>query len=218
MSPAQWPTTTPSLASDSSTIANHLDASNHHSLLDVTLGLSDPAASSSGDVYFGWDDPAIDLADFINPRANDEALQLSSSQSPAVVCDSTPWTVQSVQLQRAISSPYMSTPSQPLYPVSSFIQRPKLEVRAQRTASLILHTLKSYPLMMLRHNNLPPFIHPRFMPSEAENDSMEPLNNCMSLLHMVSSRVPGSRKLFWRNVQMECERFCAEVRRVCGGG
>jgi hypothetical protein len=47
--------------------------------------------------------------------------------------------------------------------------------------------------------------------SIADSDDLEPLHNCISLLHMLRGRVAGSRKLFWRNVRMECERFLEEV-------
>ncbi|KAG2170740.1 hypothetical protein VTO58DRAFT_110979 [Aureobasidium pullulans] len=36
---------------------------------------------------------------------------------------------------------------------------------------------------------------------------MEPLANCLSLLHMIGGNIRGSRKLFWKNVSMECERL-----------
>ena len=32
---------------------------------------------------------------------------------------------------------------------------------------------------------------------------MEPLNNCISLVHMISGGVRGSRKLFWKVVRLE---------------
>ncbi|KAL1841425.1 hypothetical protein VTK73DRAFT_3484 [Phialemonium thermophilum] len=87
-----------------------------------------------------------------------------------------------------------------------------MDARAQRIAKLILHTLKSYPVMLLRHNTLPPFLHPSTIAIAASNadNAMEPLNNCMSLVHMISSGVRGSRKLFWKNVRLECERLCQE--------
>jgi hypothetical protein len=66
--------------------------------------------------------------------------------------------------------------------------------------------------MMMHDNTIPPFIHPHLVSSNVENNDMEPLNNCISLLRMLSGRVHGSRKLFWNNVRMECERLCAEVR------
>lgn len=65
--------------------------------------------------------------------------------------------------------------------------------------------------MMMRHNTLPPFIHPCLLSLGIESTHMEPLTNCISLVHMISSDVHGSRKLFWKNVRMECERLVAEV-------
>jgi hypothetical protein len=71
--------------------------------------------------------------------------------------------------------------------------------------------MKAYPLMISRHNKLPPFIHPHLTAAGIGSDDTEPMNNCTSLLHMISAQVQGSRKLFWRNVRTECERFCVEV-------
>jgi hypothetical protein len=96
-------------------------------------------------------------------------------------------------------------------PVHTLIRRPALESGRQRTANLILHTLKSYPLMIMRHKTMPPFIHPGFVASNADSDDLEPLNNCISLLHMYGSGVDGSKKLFWRNVRVECERINQKV-------
>ena len=81
--------------------------------------------------------------------------------------------------------------------------------KMQKTAHLMLHTLRSYPSMMMRHNTLPPFIHPSALTSlnVDNNDDVEPLNNCISLSYMLNSGVKGSRKLFWKNVRMECERL-----------
>ncbi len=96
----------------------------------------------------------------------------------------------------------------------SFNRRSNIKTGAQMIANLILHTLKSYPLMILRHNCLPPFVHPSMITPHAENDDMEPLTNCLSLVHMLSSRFRGSRKLFWKNVHLECEWLCAEHLRL----
>ncbi|KAL2131223.1 hypothetical protein VTI74DRAFT_5400 [Chaetomium olivicolor] len=219
--PSQRPNQSPSVVTEPPSIP-----------LDSALAISDPVASRSpADVYVGWDDPTIDLADFMHPRMNGDADMMSPALSTSLVCDWTPSfaavsppmardstssAVQTVQPDHAVPSPVLSPvlslPKQPSHIIgSALIQRPKPEARTQRTASLILHALKSFPLMMMRHNALPPFIHPHMMSqSVIENDVMEPLNNCISLLHMLSSRVTGSRKLFWRNVRMECERFCAE--------
>ncbi|KAK4241289.1 hypothetical protein C8A03DRAFT_12404, partial [Achaetomium macrosporum] len=199
--PAQVPETASALVPGSSS---------HHSFLDDALAISDLAASANtGDAYLGWDDPGIDFTELILPQMDDGAIQFSPALSSTAVRESTPSTV---QLQETtIQSPPVSIPTSPFYLIGSFVPRPKSGMSAQRTAKLLLQNLKSYPLMMLRHNTLPPFIHPRLL-SDFERSDMEPLHNCMSLLHMIGSRLPGSRKLFWRNVRMECERFCKEYR------
>lgn len=91
--------------------------------------------------------------------------------------------------------------------VRSMIQRPKMHPGADRTASLIFVTLKSYPLM-LRQNTLPPFVHPSYVSFTDEATSTESLENCIALMHMMAGGVRGSRRLFWRNVRQECERIC----------
>jgi len=91
--------------------------------------------------------------------------------------------------------------------VRSMTQRPKMHPGAERAASLIFYTLKSYPLM-LRQNTLPPFIHPSYVSFTDEETTTEPLENCIALMHMMANGVKGSRKLFWRNVRTECERIC----------
>lgn len=204
----------PSLVADSPSIEYRQEASNDGGgiILDSALVISDPEFVNIGGEHLDWDDPDIDFADFLNPQTNDETFQYPSSGSLSLVRHSTPSTDQTVQVQQAISSPNVSIPTLPTSTVRSLIQRPKMKTGAQRIANLILHTLKSYPLMMLRHKTLPPFIHPRLISSDVENNHMEPLTNCISLVHMISSGVQGSRKLFWKNVRLECERLCEEVR------
>ncbi|KAJ5574343.1 uncharacterized protein N7459_008770 [Penicillium hispanicum] len=67
---------------------------------------------------------------------------------------------------------------------------------------------------MLHHNTLPPFIHPHLISSDIENPLVEPLTNCINLVRMISSEAKGSRKLFWKNVRLECERLLAEHRQL----
>jgi hypothetical protein len=190
-------------------------ATSGDSSLLVPLG-STPAITNldfanAGNEYFGWHDPDADLTDFFNLEAIPETAQCSSLLSPTFIPHSAPTIGQRVQGQQ-IAPPLVSIPMQLTYAARSLIRRTNMELGTQRTASLILHTLKSYPLMMLRNNTMPPFIHPRLISSDVENNDMEPLNNCISLVHMLGSRVPGSRKLFWKNVRMECERWYEKVR------
>lgn len=200
----------PSLVADHPSVQNRQEGgSDGDILLDTTLDISDPDFADLGGEYF---DPDIDFADFLNPQTNDEDVQYHSLESSSLAYPSIPSTRPTNQVQQAIYSPDVSIQAIPTYTLRSFNQRPKVKTGAQRIANLILHTLKSYPLMMLRDNTLPPFIHPHLVSSDAENNDMEPLTNCISLVHTLSNRIHGSRKLFWKNVRMECERLCADVR------
>lgn len=186
----------------------------HHPLQDELATPVPTALENPGDGWFDWNNPIFDFTEPpSNWQAKGDAIQLSPPLTPTLVHEPTPSALQNFLRQHAASSPYMSIPRQPLDILGSLVQRPKIGPKTQRTATLILKTLKSYPLMLLQPDSLPPFVHPRMLASaSAENDDMEPLNNCINLLHMIRTGVPGNRKLFWRNVRMECERFYHEVR------
>lgn len=199
----------PSLTVSSSSAENDQESSNDSDInLDRAPIISDPVFTYIGDDYLDFDDPQIDLAGIFNQQSNVGTVQYPPLGSSASARHWIPLTNQTLHTS---FSPYISIPKQPTTTFRSLIQRPKLSSGAQRIANLILHTLKSYPLMMLRYSSLPPFIHPRLISSEAEDNHMEPLTNCICLVHMISSGIRGSRKLFWKNVQMECERMCEEV-------
>lgn len=214
---------------DSPSVKSHHEASNDgEKFLDSALVISDPEFANLGEGYLGWDGADINFADFLDSQMSDQSVQYALSGSSHVLRHSTPSTVQypslgssdsirsstplSDQIQEAVSPPNISIPPVPTNTVRSLIQRPRMKTGEQRTANIILHILKSYPLMMLLHNTLPPFIHPRSISPNAEHNDMEPLTNCISLLHMISSGVQGNRKLFWKNVRLECERLYEEVR------
>jgi hypothetical protein len=191
------------------------DDIDYHPLQDELATLVPAALETSGNGWFDWNNPIFDFAEPLsNWQAKGDAVQFSQPLTSTLIHEPPPSALPKFIRQHAVSSPYMSIPRQPLDILGSLVQRPKTGPKTQRTATLILKTLKSYPLMLLQPDSLPPFVHPRMIASAgAENDNMEPLNNCISLLHMVRSGVPGNRKLFWRNVRMECERFYQEVRR-----
>ncbi|KAK4140512.1 uncharacterized protein C8A04DRAFT_14852, partial [Dichotomopilus funicola] len=180
---------------------------------DVGLGsTSSDSLTEEADHEFEWSFPVVDLDDRItdtwSTTPNQDILPLSNPfTTPAIL-----------QPPESFTStiPSLFAPvNQPPYLFGTLTQRHTSAAAPQtlRTAHLVLHTLKSYPLMVLRHDTLPPFIHHRIMASPSlgsEDDDMEPLNNCLSLLHVMTSRVKGSRGLFWRNVKGECERFLGE--------
>ena len=205
--PKQQQSVVPSLAADLPSAKDRQEAGSYFDLLlDPALDISDPVFADLEGAYF---DPDIDFADSLNPQMNDEGVQYNSLEL------STPSTNPTNQVQQAIQSPNISIPAMPTYTIRSFNQRPKLKPTPQRISNLIFHSLKSYYLMMMHDQTLPPFIHPSLVSSDVENNDMEPLTNCISLVHMLSSRLHGSRKLFWKNVRIECERLRAEVRYVC---
>ncbi|KAH6659029.1 hypothetical protein BKA67DRAFT_4200 [Truncatella angustata] len=114
-----------------------------------------------------------------------------------------------VQLQEVMWSPSLSIPPVLSHTPRSLIQRPTMRTGAERIRSLIFHTMKSYPLMILHNDSVLPYVHAHLASSDDEDDGMEPLNNCISLVHMLSHGVRGSSKLFWKNVRQECDRLCA---------
>jgi hypothetical protein len=202
----------PSLIGDTPNVENHQEARNVvDAVLDNEIFAFDQESANIGEDFLDWNDYNIDFTEFLDTQTNRGSFQYPASGSLSLARHSTPSTYRTVQAQQAISSPSVFMPGTPTSQVRSLISRPNKRTGAQSVANLILHTLKSYPLMMLRHQTLPPFIHPHSISSEVENDNMEPLNNCLSLVHMISSGIRGSRKLFWKNVRQECEHLFAEV-------
>lgn len=175
----------------------------HDELVVVDQEITDLARE-----YFNWDVPDYNFAEFSNLHTSQTNLYPWTGGSP--VSPITPPIDQEFQINIPITANW-SMPASPTPKPHSLIKRPKINAGIERTAKLLLHTLKSYVFTMLRHNSLPPFIHPSLVHSQF---SMEPLINCINLVHMISGDMKGNRKLFWRNVRMECERMCDEVRGV----
>ncbi|KAF3766647.1 hypothetical protein M406DRAFT_321284 [Cryphonectria parasitica EP155] len=188
-------------------------------LLDGALaGLPGQDFVNLGGDFLGWNNAGINLPDFLDTHTDDSYL---SPESPNLFQQSV---ASAFQPRQGLSTPESSIPATPSIPnsptstVRSLVQRPNIQRGTQRVASLILHTLKSYPVMMLRHNALPPFVHPYLLSLDIESVHMEPLTNCISLVHMISSDVRGSRNLFWKNVRMECERVIADYQQLSRWG
>ncbi|KAL4785911.1 hypothetical protein BJX76DRAFT_150577 [Aspergillus varians] len=208
---------------------------------DPDPGFADIGLLGEGE-YLDWDYNALDISfpDSMNtiPQMNEKTGQypysLPSSltgtiphSTPASSSSSSTLAIQ-IQSQQPMSSPKISIPSLPYLP-RLLIHRPHLNAGGKRTSTLIMHTLKSYLLMLLRDNALPPFIHPYSVssfgspsqspPSNAEdkaetvpqsNLGYRPLANCIALVQTLgNSSQERSRKPFWANVQVECERLLA---------
>lgn len=158
-----------------------------------------------------WNSLDVDLGGFVDTQTDEGAVVSSMPEPSLSTFRSFASTDHAPEAQVAKSFPIMSIPKPLPLTVRSFVQRPRLETGTQRIANLVLHTLKSYPLMILRQNTLPPFIHPLLMSPKAEAKYGESLDNCISLIHMLKGGLRGSRKLFWKNVRLECERMLEEV-------
>lgn len=166
---------------------------------------------------FSWGSPEIDLSEFLNPTVIGLDMEDGFGSPTSLVRHLTPSTNTTIHVSDMPSALDFSIPPTPRIDTRSLVLKSKPKAGPHRVVMLILHTLKSYPQMMLRHGTLPPFIHPHLVSSDFYSTEMELLNNCISLMHMISDKVRGSRKLFWKNVRLECERISAEVSHTGNG-
>ncbi|KAI0967749.1 hypothetical protein F4678DRAFT_444513 [Xylaria arbuscula] len=90
-----------------------------------------------------------------------------------------------------------------------FENRPLVEPNKAHAASLFRRTLGSYAFMLLRRDNLPPFICPHAYEwsEEQSNNPLEALVNCTSLVQMFHARTPTNRGFIWRLIRVEQERL-----------
>lgn len=107
-----------------------------------------------------------------------------------------------------------SIPRTPTYHLRGFA-RNRASANSSATATLMTHILTSYPRMLCTPTSLPPFVHQHSLHQSlySQTSAFESLTTCVTLMQMASSPAPGSRKLFWKNVRLECERLQFEVRR-----
>ncbi|KAF1981558.1 hypothetical protein K402DRAFT_398431 [Aulographum hederae CBS 113979] len=162
---------------------------------------SEPDFANIGGDFLNFDIPDIDFGDLLNPETNFGVAEGSPSSPSSLVRHSVALTGQTGPMR------FESIPPVPSSTIRMLIERPKPNSGPQRISDIIFHTLKSYPLMMLQHDTLPPFIHPQMTSLDVGDTDIEPLTNCINLVRMISSGARGSRKLFWKNVRMECEHL-----------
>ncbi|PVH83207.1 hypothetical protein DL98DRAFT_547575 [Cadophora sp. DSE1049] len=176
--------------------------------------LSNSNFANFGDAYQPWDLPELSFAELLNAQTLNELSQDPTLNPPSPTRRTPSPITHLLQTRQAIDPFNIPIPASPPTSIRVLTIRPRLKPSTQRIANLLFYNLKSFPLMMSRHGTLPPFIHPRMISSDVGYSHFEPLTNCISLVHMISSRIQGSRKLFWKNVRLECERLCAEHREL----
>lgn len=184
--------------------------------VDISVNASPTAIPDEDFEISTWDDPDINFSDFLNsPVLAAEMGDNLANEDHSLVRHSTPSISTTIHIPDiAIATGLdFSIPPVPTDFTRSLVLKSKARPGAHRVVTLILHTLKSYPQMMLRDGTLPPYIHPQLVSSDFSSNDMESLSNCISLVHMISREVRGSRKLFWKNVRLECERMSTEPAR-----
>jgi hypothetical protein len=169
------------------------------------------------DGFIDWNDLDVDFAELMDSQVQNKTVQplLPDSPSLPALSSSPSSTSQTTQLPQHDFSFYTSIPKTLNPHPRSLAMRVKVRPETQGAANLMFHTLKSYPVMLSRSNIPPPFIHQQLLDSDFGHIQLEPLHNCINLVHMIRSGITGSRKLFWRNVRQECERFCQLVSIYC---
>jgi hypothetical protein len=90
-------------------------------------------------------------------------------------------------------------------------RRPVPKPTSQPIVRLIVQTLRSYPIMMLRRETFPPFIHPQWQ-SQSVPALPVPLANCMSIAQLFASRTLETKPFLWNLILTETKRFVDEVR------
>ena len=209
--------TTPSVAEDPSAAGDTTgQTANNSSDIDfdnVTFIGAD--FTSLGEDNIDWQGPEMDFTGLWEGDMDVQAAPPHSSpHSSPQPFGPVPMTDQDLQTFIPLNT-YVALnsyiPRAPGNGIRTLVQRARMKTSTQRIANLILQNLRSYPLSILHHNTLPPYIHPSLISQGVDNTDMEPLTNCISLVRMLNNGFQGSRKLFWKNVQMECERLCDPV-------
>jgi hypothetical protein len=205
---AHRPGVASSLVAVSPTLKDRRDASDV--VFNSALVLSDAELVNDEGESLDWTNTDIDFANLLISQTDEEISQYPPSGWFSTRHTTAP-TNKTFHIPQVLSCVDIRIPPNPSSNIRLLDPRPKMKTGQQRIANLILQNLKSYPLMIMRHNILPPYIHQRLTTSDARNTHIEPLANCLSLVHMINGGVLSSRKLFWKNVELECERLIAEV-------
>ncbi|KAK0122676.1 hypothetical protein ONS96_009713 [Cadophora gregata f. sp. sojae] len=202
------------LAPEPPIIETQLEESHYGQVIQQDEILSNHNSLNVGDIYQPWDLPHLNFADLLNTQTINDFEQDPILDPPSPAQRSSSPITHLLQTRQSTNSFNFSIPPSPASSIRILTIRPRPKPSTQRIANLLFHNLKSFPLMLSRQGTLPPFIHPNMVSSDGGYSHVEPLTNCISLVHMISSGIQGSRKLFWKNVRLECERLCAEHREL----
>jgi len=152
------------MVADFPSAGNYEGEHNHGSIMlrDVALTSQLDIADIGGE-HLDWNDQNFDFVEFLDPEATREPFEGSYFTLYSNSRHSTGAVNQIATIHLPNLFPDISIPVAPTFAARALIQRPRLEIRARRIATLLLHIMKSYSVMMLRDGSLPIFIHPHFI-------------------------------------------------------
>jgi hypothetical protein len=200
------------------------DLSNAPPILEDILAGSEMQTVSVPGVLKDRFDNNSDSSDMMFAPPTDQQIRRVSSPtwmwSPTSIqprlgtVDQAPWSTwtSSVTVSSTLLTPELdrvsSFPPGQLVPSLQLIRSPRAAV--QHSIRLIIQGLRAYPMMGLRRETLPPFIHPHWHRHSVPS-LPEPISSCMSVAHMFAFRSEETRPFLWRTVQAEDERFLVQV-------
>ena len=176
----------------------HMDESLGHGY-DASCGISIPTPGPANEALpfdmYAWP------YDSIQPRMGHAAQA--------------PWStwITSVENHPVLPNPNLNNVVRHTQTMCLTILQPSSEV-VQHTTRLGVQAMRAYPMMMLRRETLPPFIHPHWH-RQSTPALPEPLSNCMSIAQMFAFRSEETKPFIWRTVKAEDERFLAQVTASC---
>ncbi|MCJ1475116.1 hypothetical protein MMC13_003776 [Lambiella insularis] len=154
------------------------------------------------DELLALEDDTLDQDQF--PTEVSLALHDTPDQQPGSWCA---WTRGNVSLAVVTEDPLMRSNSTALEVLQP--ERP----HAQHNADIIIHSLRSFPTMMLRRETFPWFIHPhsQLLSESAEAVLPKALSICMSIAQMFASRTSETKYFLRQTIGAEHGRFMSEM-------
>ena len=143
-----------------------------------------------------------------------------------VTVDNWAWSHDFIQshLGSASQAPWVTSSANPPYTLDlhGLITYPRecltvlqpINIVVKHSTHLLMQALRPYPLMMLRKETFPPFIHAHWHGQDA-HALPEPILNCMSIAQMYVFRSEETKPFLWRTIKGEDERFLSQVTSSC---
>ncbi|KAH8662550.1 hypothetical protein BX600DRAFT_466558 [Xylariales sp. PMI_506] len=186
-------------------------------------------ASDSPSAHLSSNDGVIDSVHTTSHYLSDVETPFASQQVAPGLSDSG-WASEMVGHHRSLEQGYSLSPwgappqllldpslttsilnqsiPRPLHEFPDCLTRvPKPQILDRQVARLIMQVLRTYPLMMVRRETLPPFIHPHLHRAQLPS----PLVNCMGIASLFASRTVETRPYLWHMIRNETRRFLDEM-------